>query len=97
MPEGRRYEIQTASGTWRPLPFDEIRAGMVFRGAEPDGTPVVDGEGVARWRAITDAFDDSIEAEPVPESEAERAVREEGIFWPLDSMPSREGVGRGLR
>ncbi len=92
----RRCEITTPTG-WRTLPFAELLIGMVFRLFEPDEMPVADAEGVTRFRALTMPEGDRIEAEPVPETEAERAVREEGMFWPGGPLPWREGEGRGLR
>ena len=97
MPEaGRRCEVATGSG-WRAIPFAELVAGLVFRLFEPTGAQVVDTEGVSRFRALTDANGDQIEAVSVPESEAEQAVREVGMFWPAETKPWVNGTGRGLR
>ena len=91
----RRVEQATAGG-WRAVVT--LLAGMVFRMFESDGTPVVDGEGVSRWRAVTDARPgEVIQSEAVPESDAEQAVRETGMFWPGGPMPRHDERGRGLR
>lgn len=92
----RRCEIATPTG-WRVIPFAELIVGMIFRLFEPDGSPVVDAEGVSRFRVVAPPVGDRIETEPVPETDAERAVREQGSYWPGDASPWREGMGRGLR
>ena len=81
----RRCEVQTPDG-WRAHVFAALAPGMVFRLFEEDGAPVTDADGVTRWRALgppgeTDGRP-TIDADQVPETDVERAVRAEGMFWP---------------
>ena len=91
----RRCEVQTPDG-WHAHVFAALIPGMVFRLFEEDGTPVMDADGVMRWRALglpgeTDGRP-TIDAEQVPETDVERAVRADGVFWPggeRSGAPSR--------
>lgn len=82
----RQCEVLTGQG-WRVRAFETLEPGMAFRLFEADGTPVKDADGTWRWRALgppgrDEAGRPTIDAEPVPETEAERAVRTEGMYWP---------------
>lgn len=84
---GRHCEVLSGSGRWQPLAFEALEPGMVFRLFEPAGQPVVDESGASRWRVVglPTAGEDgrpTVEAEPIPETDAELAVRTEGAYWP---------------
>jgi len=85
---GRRLEVLRGE-RWAPIDRRELRAGDVFRLLEPDGSPVRDPEtGAERWRVLEVLAPDPetgeapFAAEPLPESEVERAARRDGAWWP---------------
>lgn len=93
----RRCEILTDGLDWREITPADLAPGAVFRLFEEDGTPVIvtddlTGERVAKWRVA-----ESGEAEPIPESDVERAVRTGGMFWPGGAAQQAEGPPRRLR
>lgn len=81
----RRCEVMTPTG-WHEVAFADLTVGAVFRLFEEDGAPVSDENGETRWRARDLPIERDgvpwIDAEPAPESEVERQVRERGLFWP---------------
>lgn len=90
----RRCEVLVDGRAWRAWAFAELQIGMVFRLFESDGMPVKDKDDVWRWRALgpPSTHQDGtprIDAEPVPETEAERAVRQQGMYWPDTSSSNR--------
>jgi hypothetical protein len=93
----RACEVQVGGG-WQVTAMAQLRPGDVFRLFEADGAPVTDADGVSRWRALAAAqvIEDgtpTIEAEPYPETDVERAVSQRGMFWPGDGEagPTRQG------
>ena len=92
----RRCEILCEGRRWRELSVSDLRPGDVFRMFEASGRPVEDAEGCRRWRCLSPprprsdeggeyAWD--VDAEPVPETDAEREARETGVYWPGDRRP----------
>ena len=103
----RRCEVFTEGREWRAIDRADLTPGMVFRLFEADGAPVTatddeTGEAIDRWRVTGEPrlVDDEweIDAEPIPESSVERAVREGGVYWPSGANPADAGwVPRRLR
>lgn len=89
-----RYEVYTPDG-WRAIAFEALTPGALYRRFDTETARLVEDEdGVWRWRALAAPVGDTIEAEPVPETEAERQVRERGMFWP-GVQTGREGFTPG--
>lgn len=85
----RRCEVLTDQRAWVTIATRDLKAGMVYRLFEEDGSAVLDDETDApgRWRALADAVPQpdgtaTVESEAIPESEIERQVRTHGMFWP---------------
>lgn len=82
----RRCEILTSGQYWRTAPVTLLQVGDVFR-LFLDSEPVTDGEGCWRWRVVAPPVPNldgthDVDAEAVPETEIERAVRTGGMYWP---------------
>lgn len=96
----RRCEVWTDGHGWRAYSFAALAVGMVFRlFEEATDARVMDEDGTWRWRVlgapqVGGDGPPTIEAEPVPETEVERAVRTEGFYWPGDRA---RGDGNRLR
>ena len=103
----RRCEVFTEGREWREIARADLRPGMVFRLFEETGESVAEsddetGETIDRWRVTGDPRlvdgEWEIEAEPIPESGVERAVRDDGMYWPGGANPADAGwVPRRLR
>lgn len=87
----RRCQVLSEGQYWRDTPIGDVRAGQVFRMFEADGRPVRDEDGHERWRATSDAVPSGpdavdvqhrVEAEAIPETDAERQARTGGGFFP---------------
>lgn len=83
----RRCEVLGSDGHWRESAHALLQIGDVFQLFETDGRAVVDDAGFRRWRALAPASATAsgaveIDAEPVPETEVERTVREGRVWWP---------------
>ena len=80
----RRIEVLSA-GVWRVA--ERLSSGDVFRVFTEAGTPVADEHGVTRWRALAAASrGEIVSSEPLPETDAELAIRTRGWYWPGDTV-----------
>lgn len=101
MGAGRRCQVLAEGQHWREAPLASVRAGQVFRLHEADGSPVLASDGATwRFRATSDATaveggEARVEAEPVPETDVERAAREGPGWWPGERRGRQSSRLRG--